>query len=177
MLLSAIATSPALAMAGKQLVDDFSVHPVSNWEFVTDQVMGGVSTGEFAVVEEEDQVYARMVGEVSTKNNGGFIQFRRKMGVSDPESVSGVYLIVRGNGQGYFVHLRSRWTLLPWQYYQAPFETTEEWQELRISLDQFRRSSRVLPEKISAKDVRSLGIVAFGRDHNAEVSVREVGFF
>jgi hypothetical protein len=68
--------------------------------------------------------YARMTGRVTTANNGGFIQIRKDLGSPPPEGTKGVRLIVRGNGERYFVHLRTSGTLLPWQYYQASFSTT-----------------------------------------------------
>ncbi|MDC3097675.1 CIA30 family protein, partial [Candidatus Pelagibacter sp.] len=49
------------------------------WNFITDQVMGGVSTGKFEVEEVDGVLCYRMTGDVSTKNNGGFIQFRTKL--------------------------------------------------------------------------------------------------
>ena len=49
------------------------------WNLVTDQVMGGVSVGKLSVEEIEGFKCYRMIGEVSTKNNGGFIQIRTKL--------------------------------------------------------------------------------------------------
>ena len=46
------------------------------WNFITDQVMGGVSTGKFIVEKVDGVMCYRMTGDVSTKNNGGFIQIR-----------------------------------------------------------------------------------------------------
>ena len=48
------------------------------WNFITDQVMGGLSTGQFIVENIENRICYRMTGNVSTKNNGGFIQIRTK---------------------------------------------------------------------------------------------------
>ena len=49
------------------------------WNFITDQVMGGVSTGKFRIEEVDGIKCYRMIGDVSTKNNGGFIQVRRNL--------------------------------------------------------------------------------------------------
>ena len=46
---------------------------------ITDQVMGGVSTGNFRVDVVDGVKCYRMTGDVSTKNNGGFIQIRTKL--------------------------------------------------------------------------------------------------
>ena len=76
-LLTAFIFTPAMAQT--ILFDDFSDNPAERWEFITDQVMGGVSTGNVSFMTEKDTSYAQMKGNVSLKNNGGFIQLRRKV--------------------------------------------------------------------------------------------------
>ena len=49
------------------------------WSFVSDKVMGGVSSGKVFFNSKDDKNYAFISGKVSTKNNGGFIQIRRKL--------------------------------------------------------------------------------------------------
>ena len=67
---------------GSVLADDslrFSMTPdqAAYWRFVTDGVMGGVSKGGLRFGRDPDgTAFARMTGDVSTANNGGFIQFR-----------------------------------------------------------------------------------------------------
>ena len=146
-------------------------------EFLSDQVMGGVSTGQLRFERGGDGVFARLTGQVSTENRGGFIQFRRAISPALPSGLQGVRLITRGNGQRYFVHLRSTGTVLPWQYYQAGFEAGPSWAEVRLPFATFNRSGRMLRSVPQAGSLTSIGIVAYGRDHNAQVDVREVGFF
>ena len=154
-----------------------SATSANDWQFVSDRVMGGVSSGEVAVSLEGVTPLVQMSGEVSTANNGGFIQIRRDVSNLTTKNISGVYLTVKGNGEKYFVHIRTKWTVLPWQYYQAEFATSDQWRETRISIGEFNGSSWLLPTNISGGDIRSIGIVAFGRDHAADISVREIGFF
>ena len=52
------------------------MQPEAGWRFFTDNVMGGISTGQLAFAREDGQTYARMTGRVSTANRGGFIQMR-----------------------------------------------------------------------------------------------------
>ena len=59
--------------------DNFDSMPKERWEFISDQVMGGVSHGNVKFFSSSSQSFARMTGNVSTKNNGGFIQFRRML--------------------------------------------------------------------------------------------------
>ena len=43
------------------------------WNFITDQVMGGASTGKFIVEKVDGVTCYRMTGDVTTKNNGGVL--------------------------------------------------------------------------------------------------------
>ena len=167
----------ASGFADDFLIDDFSNDPSSRWEFIADGVMGGVSYGSvrFNLVEKNDVM--TLSGTVSTENNGGFIQARRELSVDKTRDYQGIMLTVRGNGEEYFLHLRSFWTFLPWQYYQAGFKADSDWQDVAIPFSAFKPSSRVLPNSISAKDIKSLGVVAFGRDHEASVTITDIRLY
>ena len=49
---------------------------VSDWKYVSDRVMGGVSEGNVYLEKDGNTSFARLIGDVSTRNNGGFIQLR-----------------------------------------------------------------------------------------------------
>jgi hypothetical protein len=117
-----------------------------------------------------------MTGRVSTANRGGFIQMRINLEAPPPEGTS-VRLLVRGNEQRYFVHLRTTGTVLPWQYYQAGFDATRSWTEVRLPLEAFAASGALLRAEPRPGTLTSLAVVAYGRDHDAEVEAREVGFY
>ena len=169
--------APRVALGDEAVIEDFESAPENRWRFVADTVMGGVSTGDVDFVSRDGDSFARMTGRVSTENNGGFIQFRTKLPDAAPEGTTGVRLWVRGNGERYFVHLRTGGTILPWQYYQAGFETGPDWTEIRLPLAAFAPSGWILADTPAADSLTSVGIVAFGRDHEAEIEVREVGFY
>lgn len=159
------------------MIEDFKVQPETRWRFFADTVMGGVSTGQVLFVQEGGRTQARMTGRVSTENNGGFIQMQMDLADPPPEGTVGVRLIVRGNDQRYFVHLRTRGTVLPWQYYQAGFDVSRDWVEVRLPFDAFAASGALLRDVPRPGSLTSVGIVAYGRDHEAEIDVREVGFY
>lgn len=172
--------SPAVADepgAAATAIEDFTMEPETRWRFFTDQVMGGVSTGSVAFMREREQDFARMTGRVSTENRGGFIQMRRDLTTPPPEGVTGIRLVVRGNSQRYFMHLRTGGTVLPWQYYQEGFDVTQSWAEVRLPLAAFSASGGLLRKTPRAGSLTSVAIVAYGRDHHARVDVREVGFY
>ncbi len=153
------------------------MQPETRWRFFTDQVMGGVSTGGIGFAQEDGQSFARMTGRVSTANRGGFIQMRLDLVNPPPEDTTGVRLVVRGNTQRYFGHMRTGGTLLPWQYYQAGFEVSKSWSEVRLPMEAFTASGAFLRTAPKPGSLASVAIVAYGRDHYARFDVREVGFY
>ncbi len=177
MVCGAIGFTAPLTLADTMQTDKFEADPQQRWTYVSDQVMGGVSQGQLQFEQQDGEKYARMSGRVSTENNGGFIQFRKTIDKGAIESAQGVYLRVRGNSAGYFIHLRTAGTLLPWQYYQASFRASEDWQIIRLPLAEFTRSSSWLRSTIVAGSIRSIGVVAFGSDYQAEIDVAEIGFY
>ncbi len=176
LIMSIALASPTFANAENNMIH-FSLSDQSRWDYFSDQVMGGVSEGRVAFEQIDNQPVLRLTGMVSTANRGGFIQARTKLDAPLPTSVQGVILNVRGNNQTYFVHLRTKWTVLPWQFYQASFEATDTWEEVRIPFDDFAPQGRLLATAFDVEAVRSLAIAAFGRDHSADLTVRAVGFY
>ena len=165
------------AMAEQLMIENFESQPLHRWSYDSDQVMGGISQGQMAFKTEEGETFAHMTGQVSTENNGGFIQFRTSIAKGTTATVTGVVLKVRGNSQQYYIHLRSSGTLLPWQYYQGSFEVTEQWQTIKLPLSAFVPSGKWIRSQIKPSSIRSIGVVAFGRDHSADIQISEIGFY
>ena len=61
------------------VIDNFQSNKNESWEFISDQVMGGVSTGKMLFKDQDTDGYLHLTGNVSTKNQGGFIQARRSL--------------------------------------------------------------------------------------------------
>lgn len=163
--------------AETMILDDFNSQTQSRWSYVSDQVMGGVSSGNLKFDHDDQGHFAQLIGKVSTLNNGGFIQFRTNVTDIPKSSYKGIYAKVKGNNQQYFIHLRTRGTIMPWQYYQSDFIADEEWQVIKLPMNSFMPSSKWLKNKIESKHIRSIGLVAFGRDHSADLMVSEIGFY
>ena len=87
------------------LFENIINNPQEKWEFISDQVMGGVSDGKVEYFKEDDKSYARMTGIVSLENNGGFIQIRKKIDFSLSKEIKSIKIQVRGNNQEYFIHI------------------------------------------------------------------------
>ena len=148
----------------------------ASWQYFSDQVMGGKSSGNSKLLTEGGSSYRRLEGLVTTENNGGFIQIRSSVSKL-AKDVTGLELVVRGNGQNYFVFLRTSGTVLPWQYYKAEFPTNSDWKTVQIRFSDFDRSSAWLRKTIVPDSIKSIGIVAFGRNHKALIDVKEITFF
>ena len=148
----------------------------NEWNFITDQVMGGISTGTYNYKKINNDNVLKITGNVSTKNNGGFIQVRRNLNNINLKNAKNVEVIAKGNNEKYFIHLRTNFTILPWQYYQYSFKVKNNFKNFILPINNFKKSGLLLPDKINPKNIKSIGIVAFGRDYKAELSVREINF-
>ena len=51
----------------------------NSWQFFTDGVMGGLSSGKAKIEKVNGKKSYRMTGNVTTENIGGFIQMRVKI--------------------------------------------------------------------------------------------------
>ena len=168
--------STSLGMGENKLIDDFSNESQNRWQFFTDQVMGGISEGNASLVSDKSGQYVRLEGSVSTANNGGFIQIRTDIKEGTNEA-KGIIIKAKGNGEDYYIHLRTSGTVLPWQYYQISFPTSKNWSEIKLPFANFERSSSWISKKITGDKIRTLGIVAYGKNHNAKLDVAYLSFY
>ncbi len=169
--LATIGGGTEAAMA--QVWERFDASGAARWDYVADGVMGGVSQGQ--AVREDGAL--RLTGEVSTANNGGFIQVRRRFEGGLPEGTHGLRLSVRGNGETYFVFLRAAGAARIWHSYRASFVAGAEWAEVTLDLADFTPSHAGMPADFAPGSVISVGLVAYGRDHAADLSVREIALY
>ena len=155
------------------VLEDFS-DGAKGWRYFSDRVMGGVSDGAAEIGTDGTTTFARLTGSVSTENNGGFVQIRRDLAAALPATSTGLTLTVRGNGEPYYVHLRTTQSRRPWQYFATTFPTTGDWQTVTLPWSAFTPSGRGFTASLTPTDIRSIGLVAYGRDHAADVSVAKI---
>ncbi len=148
----------------------------NEWTYIADNVMGGVSKGgvEFNLVDGD--VHVLLSGNVSTENNGGFIQIRRELKNIDLSKAKSIRLYAKGNNEKYYIFLRTTGTMLPWQYYSYEFTINEEYNEFIMPIKDFKKSGTLLAKQVNPKKITSVAIVAYGRDHVAEIYVKELEF-
>ena len=148
----------------------------TEWEYISDQVMGGVSEGEVEILKEDDTYFLRLSGNVSTKNNGGFIQVRSNKEI-ESDDFKGIRLKVKGNPSEYHIHIRTSFLLLPWQYYSTEFLVNSDWSYVKVYFSDFEKSNFYQPSKFSPTEIKSIGFVAFGKDFFAELDIMEAQLF
>ncbi len=61
----------SVSFAQNDLVFPLQSGTVSDWKYVSDRVMGGVSEGSVFLEKDGDIAFARLTGEVSTRNKWG----------------------------------------------------------------------------------------------------------
>ena len=148
------------------------------WQFFTDGVMGGLSSGKVKIENIEGKKCYRMTGNVTTENNGGFIQMRVQIQPPIPShKYNGVYLNALGNNLKYSIHIRTPYTKLPWQYYSSKFLATNDWRKIDLPFINFRKSNFYQPKQFDYHNIKTLGIVAAFDNFKADLSISEIGFY
>ena len=149
----------------------------NEWTYIADNVMGGVSKGGVKFNSFDSDFYALLSGNVSTENNGGFIQIRRELKNIDLSKAKSIRLYARGNNEKYYIFLRTTGTILPWQYYSHEFTVNEEYNEFIMPIKDFKKSGTLLAKQVNPKKITSVAIVAYGRDHVAEIYVKGIRIY
>jgi hypothetical protein len=166
------------------LIDDFSkaagVSSIgTQWRMFTDRVMGGISTASSGYEVIEGRRCLRLQGSVSLENNGGFIQVALPLKLNgrffDASDFMGVRLWVRGNGEDYYLHLRTNQTRLPWQFFEAEFTANRKWEKVEIPFQQFK--SENLRDQLNTKKLRRIAIVAIKKEFQADIAVSRLEFY
>jgi len=147
------------------------------WSYFADTVMGGISEGSAKIKNNGLVKTINLTGEVSTANNGGFIQVRSSIPRELAKGKTGIKLKVKGNGERYYLHIRNSSTLLPWHYYQQGFDTTADWQVIKLPFQSFAKSSPFMRTLIKQNTIKTIGIVAYGKDYSADISVISMEFY
>lgn len=149
------------------------------WRLVTDTVMGGVSQGTLQLAEVEGRPAARMRGAVSTANNGGFIQIALDLssdgGGFDAGGFQGIAAELHGNDQAYGLHLRTTDLERPQQSYRQPFQARPCWQVIQFPFAAFTPHRTDVP--FDPRRMRRIGLVAIGREFDADLSIARLWLY
>ncbi len=149
-----------------------------NWSFVTDGVMGGLSTGNVKLDKIENIPCYRMIGNVTTENNGGFIQIRASIEPKiNTKEYEGIYALIYGNNKDYNFFIRTPSTVAPWQYYSYNFLAPDKWIEIKAPFSKFKKSNFYQPSKILNQKMKSIGLVAAFQNFKADICLAKIGLY
>ena len=148
------------------------------WSFFTDGVMGGLSQGNVSKDNISGKSCYRMQGNVTTENNGGFIQIVAPIKpIMKAKDFEGVYIKAFGNNKRYFLHIRTPLTLAPWQYYSFSFEASSNWTLIKVPFEDFKRSNFYQPKTILNQKIKTIGVLAGFDNYQADICIAEIGFY
>ncbi len=174
----------AMLMADDMLIIDdrrtggFESALGSAWRIVTDDVMGGVSSGEISLHTIDHRPCLCLQGDVRLENSGGFIQAAldiENTDAADASAYSGILLEVYGNDEEYNLHLRTDDVWLPWQSYRASFSAPARWQTMRLPFAQF--SGYRIGKKLDLENLERIGLVAIGRAFTADLCIAKLALY
>lgn len=150
----------------------------NEWRLVTDQVMGGISEGSLFLDSYLGRDCMKMIGQVSTRNNGGFVQISLELTTDKPFNASeyeGILLDISGNNEQYNLHIRTSGLWFPWQSYRASFKATDEWNTVKIPFSELTPYRTT--QAFHKNEIQRIGIVAIGRQFNAELCIGSVTLY
>ena len=172
-------TVSSIAFAKDYISIPFTEENARYWQYISDQTMGGVSIGQAILEKDGDMIFARLTGNVSTANNGGFIQIRTNFSFVDlintNKNLKGVRLNTKGNGETYHIFIRTSEDRSYRDFYSATFTTNENWEIVDLPFSEFKH--RYSNKSLDGNDIRTFGIVAYGRNFFSDVSVSEISFY
>ncbi|MEM7544003.1 MAG: CIA30 family protein [Pseudomonadota bacterium] len=150
-----------------------------NWEYVADGVMGGVSEGQMTSTRIDGRDAARLIGNVSLDNNGGFIQMAFDLmpagGAFDASAWRGVEMSVRGNDEGYDLRLRTDQLTRPWQSFRCLFHAPSVWTTRRMAFADM--TAHKTDAAFDPARLRRIGVLAIGRAFAVDIAVASIGFY
>jgi len=148
------------------------------WRLITDGVMGGVSSGTLQQSTVEDRQCMRLRGDISLKNNGGFIQAALDIDSTPAANASGyqgIMLDVYGNNEEYKLHLRSEDVWLPWQSYRASFVAPAKWQTIKLPFSSF--SGYRIRKPLNIAQLKRIGVVAIGHEFSVDLCIGRLALY
>ena len=179
LLFSLLLFYSSVVFSKDQISIPFTEENARYWQYISDQTMGGISSGQAVLDKDGDMVFARLTGNVSTANNGGFIQIRTTFSFVDliktNKDLKGVLINTKGNGETYHIFIRTSEDRSYRDFYSASFTANDNWEIVDLPFTKFKH--RYLNRALDGNDIRTFGIVAYGRDFYSDVSVSEISFY
>lgn len=126
-----------LIVPSMNVIDFSESKEVNKWQIVNDGVMGGLSKSSIEYNENGNALFS---GTVSLANNGGFASVQRKVELNGVSEHNYVDIRLKGDGKRYQFRLKHDTT--DYASYIQYFETSGEWETIRLALTDFYPSFR-----------------------------------
>lgn len=116
------------------MIFDFNENAsLQNWKILDDVVMGGRSEGNMRL---SPQGFGQFSGTVSLENNGGFSSVRYKPENLEVDPKDQIKIRLKGDGKRYQFRVKHDWQA--YESYITNVETSGEWEEISLSLNDLR---------------------------------------
>jgi hypothetical protein len=115
----------------------FNQESADDWYLVNDVVMGGRSNGHFQLSEQGHGIFS---GQVSLENNGGFSSIRHDLKTQAIDPKGSIVIRLKGDGKRYQFRIKANKD--DYYSYLHYFETSGEWEEIKLDLADFYPSFR-----------------------------------
>lgn len=142
------------------------------WLIVNDGVMGGLSQGNFEVVDGT----AKFRGKVSTDNNGGFTLVRNQFDQKSLTAYESIILELKGDGKTYQFRVKSNADQR--HSYVYTFTTNGDWQKITIPFSSLEPRFRGRTVDVSNFEGQQIEEVAFlignKREESFELILKEI---
>lgn len=162
----------------EQLVDVYRARhgEQSPWMVISDQVMGGVSTGGLRQGERHGAVCTCLSGRTSLENNGGFLQMKLEIdpGLGCAEYV-GMFIELCGAAHDYNLNVKTSQLEKPWQSFRTTLPVKPEWTRFLIPYAQL--SPHRIDVEFAPEQIRSVAVIGIGEAFDVDVCVRRFGFY
>jgi len=175
-------------------IDDLSeIFPITSsgtqWLGVTDEVMGGSSSGSLVREEFKGRMSNVLTASVRLENDGGFVQMATDLALDhsvsstvDASIFKGIELDVYFEGdtdrESFNIHLKDSNCIRQFSSYRATFELSQgEWTTVRLPWSMFKGYGLDgLENLLNRSALRRIGLVAIGKEMDARLALSSIRF-
>lgn len=134
-----------------------SASNISNWHVVDDVVMGGVSSGNFNLNNEN---FGNFFGTISLENNGGFSSLHYKFKSIRVKVFTKVVIEIKGDAKDYQFRIKDNQN--HYYSYIYKFSTNNSWQTIEIpfsSMSPVFRGKKLAMENFNANKISQIAFL------------------
>lgn len=176
-------------------IDDLSESfPITSsgtqWRGVTDEVIGGSSSGSLVRDEFQGKMSNVLTASVKLENNGGFVQMVTDLALDhsfsntvDASTYNGVEFDIFYEGdadrENFNVHLKDSNCNSQFSSYRATFEVPQgQWTTVRLPWSRFKGfGSEAVENLLKYSAIRRIGLVVIGKEMDVRLALSSIRFF